>query len=70
MLPCNDIIACYFFAGCFITGLEYSADVKAEVVGKPEAKFFLSALARLNEMFHTNISPEGKEIFINDVTHI
>ena len=54
----------HFFAGCFVTGLEYSADVKAEVVGKPEPKFFLSALARLNEMNLTNISPEGDFFFI------
>ncbi|CAK9797299.1 Haloacid dehalogenase-like hydrolase domain-containing protein 2 [Anthophora plagiata] len=30
--------------GAFITGLEYSANVKAEVVGKPTAEFFKAAL--------------------------
>ncbi|XP_052804569.1 haloacid dehalogenase-like hydrolase domain-containing protein 2 [Mya arenaria] len=30
--------------GPFVTGLEYAADCKAEVVGKPEAAFFLSAI--------------------------
>ncbi len=46
-------------SGCFVTGLEYSADVKAEVVGKPEEKFFRSALYRLNAINNTNIKPEG-----------
>ncbi|XP_076277961.1 haloacid dehalogenase-like hydrolase domain-containing protein 2 isoform X1 [Lasioglossum baleicum] len=31
--------------GAFISGLEYSANVKAEVVGKPTAEFFKAALA-------------------------
>ncbi|WAR05898.1 LOW QUALITY PROTEIN: HDHD2-like protein, partial [Mya arenaria] len=31
-------------SGPFVTGLEYAADCKAEVVGKPEAAFFLSAI--------------------------
>ncbi|CAL4220959.1 unnamed protein product, partial [Meganyctiphanes norvegica] len=30
--------------GAFVTGLEYSTGCKSEVVGKPEAKFFHSAL--------------------------
>ncbi|XP_017880172.1 haloacid dehalogenase-like hydrolase domain-containing protein 2 [Ceratina calcarata] len=30
--------------GAFVTGLEYSANVKAEVVGKPAAEFFKAAL--------------------------
>lgn len=30
--------------GPFVTGLEYAADCKAEVVGKPEKAFFLSAI--------------------------
>ncbi|XP_076163810.1 haloacid dehalogenase-like hydrolase domain-containing protein 2 isoform X1 [Ptiloglossa arizonensis] len=30
--------------GAFITGLEYSANIKAEVVGKPSAEFFKAAL--------------------------
>ncbi|XP_031827293.1 haloacid dehalogenase-like hydrolase domain-containing protein 2 [Nomia melanderi] len=30
--------------GAFISGLEYSANVKAEVVGKPSAEFFKAAL--------------------------
>ncbi|RXG67223.1 cytochrome P450 2L1 [Armadillidium vulgare] len=35
--------------GAFVTALEYSAGVKAEVVGKPEAAFFLSALSEVGE---------------------
>ena len=54
-----DIILFMSTAGCFVTGLEYSADVKAEVVGKPEEKFFRSALDRLNALNNTNIKPEG-----------
>lgn len=30
--------------GCFVKGLEYSAQCKAELVGKPNAAFFRSAL--------------------------
>lgn len=30
--------------GCFVKGLEYSAQCKAELVGKPNANFFISAL--------------------------
>jgi hypothetical protein len=45
--------------GCFVTGLEYSADVKAEVVGKPEEKFFKSALEKLNSSNNTSITPQG-----------
>lgn len=30
--------------GCFVKGLEYSAGVKAQVVGKPNVSFFHSAL--------------------------
>ena len=35
------------FVGAFVTGLEYSAGCTAEVVGKPEASFFLGALRDL-----------------------
>ncbi|XP_048773320.2 haloacid dehalogenase-like hydrolase domain-containing protein 2 [Ostrea edulis] len=34
--------------GPFVTGLEYAADCKAEVVGKPEKSFFLSAIEEFN----------------------
>ncbi|OQV18064.1 Haloacid dehalogenase-like hydrolase domain-containing protein 2 [Hypsibius exemplaris] len=30
--------------GAFVTGLEYATDTKAQVVGKPDAAFFLSAI--------------------------
>ena len=33
-----------YFSGPFVTGLEYAADVKAQVVGKPEKTFFLEAI--------------------------
>ena len=32
--------------GAFVAGLEYSADCKAEVVGKPSQRFFDVAAAR------------------------
>jgi len=35
--------------GCYVTGLEYSTGVKAEVVGKPEATFFQTALDSIND---------------------
>ena len=38
------------FAGCFVAGLEYSADVAAEVIGKPEKAFFDAALNHLNSI--------------------
>ena len=34
--------------GGFVSALEYSAGIKAEVVGKPESSFFLSAVAELD----------------------
>lgn len=34
--------------GPFVTGLEYSTDTQATVVGKPEKTFFLEALRDLN----------------------
>lgn len=34
--------------GGFVTALEYSAGIQAEVVGKPESTFFLSAVAELD----------------------
>lgn len=33
--------------GGFVEALEYASDVKAQVVGKPETRFFLSALEEL-----------------------
>jgi ribonucleotide monophosphatase NagD (HAD superfamily) len=35
-------------SGGFVTALEYSAGIQAEVVGKPESTFFLSAVAELD----------------------
>lgn len=35
-------------SGCYLTGLEYSAGCKAELLGKPNTRFFLSALGRIN----------------------
>ncbi|XP_017759870.1 PREDICTED: haloacid dehalogenase-like hydrolase domain-containing protein 2 [Eufriesea mexicana] len=45
--------------GAFIAGLEYSANIKAEVVGKPTAEFFKAALG--------NISPEEAIMIGDDV---
>lgn len=47
--------------GPFVTGLEYSTDTKATVVGKPEKTFFLEALRDLN------CSPE-EAVMIGDVS--
>ena len=51
--------------GCFIAGLEYSADVRAEVIGKPEEAFFNAALRQLNSITPSSetqipIEKEGK----------
>jgi HAD superfamily hydrolase (TIGR01458 family) len=35
-------------AGAFVAGLEYAADVEAEVVGKPTAAYFEAALGEVN----------------------
>ena len=35
-------------AGAFVAGLEYAADVKAEIVGKPTAAYFEAALAEVD----------------------
>ena len=45
--------------GCFVTGLEYSADVKAEVVGKPQASFFNMALQKLNSKLVEKLDHKG-----------
>lgn len=47
--------------GPFVTGLEYSTDTQATVVGKPEKTFFLEALRDLN------CSPE-EAVMIGDVS--
>jgi ribonucleotide monophosphatase NagD (HAD superfamily) len=36
------------YAGAFVAGLEYSAGVQAEIVGKPEKAFFHEAVKLLN----------------------
>lgn len=56
------IIASLWFLGPFVTGLEYAADCKAEVVGKPEKAFFLSAV----EEFQCQ---PNECIMIGDVIH-
>ncbi|XP_043792220.1 haloacid dehalogenase-like hydrolase domain-containing protein 2 isoform X2 [Apis laboriosa] len=45
--------------GAFVAGLEYSANVKAEVIGKPTAEFFKAALG--------NVSPEEAIMIGDDV---
>src|SRR6266511_5143914 len=35
-------------AGAFVAGLEYTAQVEAEIVGKPTAAYFEAALAELD----------------------
>lgn len=47
--------------GAFIAGLEYSANVKAEVVGKPTAEFFKTALGDI---------PSEEAVMIGDVSTI
>jgi len=54
------------FPGCFVSGLEYSADVRAHIVGKPEAHFFLSALSKLkNQLDFQSLLP-GEVAMIGD----
>lgn len=48
--------------GAFVAGLEYSSGVKAEVVGKPAAPFFLSALEELG------IAPENAVLIGDDLS--
>lgn len=48
------------FPGLFVTGLEYACDCKAEVVGKPEKAFFMSAIKDMS------VSPE-ECVMIGDV---
>lgn len=47
--------------GAFVAGLEYSSGIKAEVVGKPAAPFFLSALEELG------ITPENAVLIGDDL---
>lgn len=47
-----------------MTGLEYSADVEAEVVGKPQTSFFSLALERLNSTLENEkLEAGGKNQF-------
>ncbi|CAH1119723.1 unnamed protein product [Phaedon cochleariae] len=46
--------------GCFVKGLEYSAQCNAEIIGKPNKTFFLTALG--------NIPPEEAVMIGDDVT--
>jgi HAD superfamily hydrolase (TIGR01458 family) len=48
--------------GAFVAGLEYSSGIKAEVVGKPAAPFFLSALEELG------IAPENAVLIGDDLS--
>lgn len=50
-------------AGFFVKGLEYSAQTKALLVGKPNAAFFTSAL------YGQNISCE-ETVMIGDVSYL
>lgn len=47
--------------GAYVAGLEYSSGVKAEVVGKPAAPFFLSALEELG------VAPENAVLIGDDL---
>lgn len=49
----------YLGPGPFVNGLEYAADIKAEVVGKPQPSFFLEALKDLH-------IEAGKAVMIGD----
>ena len=46
-------------SGFFAAGLEYSTGCKSVVVGKPEKKFFQSALDEINAEHGTDIRIEG-----------
>lgn len=48
--------------GAFVAGLEYSSGVRAEVVGKPAAPFFLGALEELG------VAPENAVLIGDDLT--
>lgn len=48
--------------GAFISALEYSAGVKAEIVGKPSKQFFMSSISELN------VKPD-ECLMIGDVGH-
>lgn len=50
-----------------MTGLEFSADVKAEVVGKPESSFFLKALEKLNLSYGLNLRAEDVCMIGDDI---
>lgn len=53
-------ISFFVIPGPFVAGLEFAADVTADVVGKPEASFFMSALDELG------VSPD-RAVMIGDV---
>ena len=61
LTPIANIIS-HSHPGPFVEGLEYASDKKAEVVGKPEKKFFLEAISDLG-------SEPKRTIMIGDVSH-
>lgn len=54
-------------AGCFVSGLEYSADVKAKIVGKPDNSFFKSSLESLGKKSNRILSPKDTVMIGDDV---
>ncbi|KAJ8866488.1 hypothetical protein PR048_032331 [Dryococelus australis] len=56
----NDLV---LDVGAFATALEYAADVKAEIIGKPEKEFFATALMELK------VNPEDAVMVGDDLLH-
>ena len=56
--------------GCFVSGLEFSAGVTAEVVGKPEPGFFQAAIEALNrEKLSSSPLKPDEVVMIGDDAH-
>ena len=58
--------------GCFVAGLEFSTGATAEVVGKPEPRFFEAALEdiRTEEEGMADLKKDGKDEQMRALFHL
>ena len=68
VFPIGNILF-YFDSGPFVTGLEYATDRKAEVVGKPERRFFVDAIKDLDCDVHQTVMIGDVRVFTSRRIH-
>lgn len=53
------LITFLFKKGAFVSALEYSSAIKSQVVGKPDASFFLQAIAQMGDFSPDQVAMIG-----------